>query len=70
MPGILTPAQVQTHLDLDHWLLRIHGIFVHMNDLVGWEAMDMEHPVKRIIAELAAALGPGVVGGSAVVLFE
>lgn len=43
---------------------------MHMNDLVGWEAMDMEHPVKRIIAELAAALGPGVVGGSAVVLFE
>lgn len=71
MPGILTAAQVQTHLDLDHWLLRIHGIFVYMNDLVGWEGMDMvRDPVKRIIAELAAALGPGVVRGSAVVLFE
>lgn len=29
MPGILTLQQVQA-LDLDHWLLLVHGTFVHM----------------------------------------
>ena len=30
MPGVLTLEQVKA-LDLDHWLLLVHGTFVHMN---------------------------------------
>ncbi|PLB55707.1 Arginyl-tRNA-protein transferase [Aspergillus steynii IBT 23096] len=71
MPGVLTLEQVKA-LDLDHWLLLVHGTFVHMIDLVGWEDMPMDNPqsVKGIIAELAAALGPEVCKESAVVLFD
>lgn len=71
MPGVLTAEEVEA-LDLDHWLLLVRGSFVHMIDLVGWERMPLTHPqsIKGIIAELAAALGPRVVGESAVVLFD
>ncbi|KAH8427525.1 arginyltransferase [Aspergillus melleus] len=71
MPGVLTLEQVKA-LDLDHWLLLVHGTFVHMIDLVGWEDMPMDNPqsVKGIIAELAAVLGPEVRKESAVVLFD
>ncbi|KAL4893196.1 arginine-tRNA-protein transferase [Aspergillus ambiguus] len=71
MPGVLTREEVQA-LDLDHWLLLVHGSFVHMIDLVGWERMPLDHPqsVKGIVAELAATLGPEVVPNSAVVLFD
>lgn len=30
MPGVLTVEEVEA-LDLDHWLLLVHGSFVHMN---------------------------------------
>ncbi|RJE17590.1 hypothetical protein PHISCL_10073 [Aspergillus sclerotialis] len=71
MPGVLTVEEVEA-LDLDHWLLLVHGSFVHMMDLVGWERMPIRHPqsIKGIMAELAAALGPRVVKESAVVLFD
>ncbi|OJJ80600.1 arginyltransferase [Aspergillus glaucus CBS 516.65] len=71
MPGVLSVEETKA-LDLDHWLLLVHGSFVHMIDLVGWEQMPMAHPqsIKGIIAELAAALGPRVVKESAVVLFD
>ncbi|GAB1191103.1 hypothetical protein APSETT444_000273 [Aspergillus pseudonomiae] len=71
MPGVLSLKEVKA-LDLDHWLLLVHGSFVHMNDLVGWETMPMDNPqsVKGIIAELAAVLGPEIVKQSAVVLFD
>lgn len=29
MPGVLTPDEVES-LDLDHWLLMVHGMFVQM----------------------------------------
>lgn len=71
MPGVLSLEEVEP-LDLDHWLLLVHGSFVHMIDLVGWETMPMDNPqsVKGIIAELAAVLGPKIVKESAVVLFD
>ncbi|KAJ5173386.1 hypothetical protein N7492_005979 [Penicillium capsulatum] len=71
MPGVLTLAEVKA-LDLDHWCLLVHGTFVHMIDLVGWESMPMDQPqsLKGIIAELAAVLGPEIVKDSAVVLFD
>ncbi|GLB04189.1 arginyl-tRNA--protein transferase 1 [Aspergillus tubingensis] len=71
MPGNMTLDEIKA-LDLDHWLLLVHGTFVHMIDLVGWEKMPIDNPqsVKGIIAELAAVLGPEVVKNSAVVLFD
>ncbi|KAE8348284.1 arginine-tRNA-protein transferase [Aspergillus coremiiformis] len=71
MPGVMSLEEVKA-LDLDHWLLLVHGNFVHMIDLVGWERMPLDNPqsVKGIIAELAAALGPSLLNKSAVVLFD
>lgn len=71
MPGVMTLEEVEA-LDLGHWLLLVHGTFVHMIDLVGWERMAIQNPqsVKGIVAELAAVLGPRVVKESAVVLFD
>ncbi|CAI7595092.1 unnamed protein product [Penicillium palitans] len=69
MPGVLTASQVEA-LDLDHWLLCFDNGFVHMNNLVDWETMSMTEPmsIKRIVAELAAVLGPKIVQNSAVEL--
>ncbi|KAJ0422867.1 arginine-tRNA-protein transferase [Aspergillus carlsbadensis] len=71
MPGVLTVDEVQK-LDLGSWPLLVHGSFVHMADLVGWERMPIDEPqsIKGIIAELAAVLGPDVMKDSAVVLFD
>lgn len=67
MPGVLTASQVEA-LDLDHWLLCYDGGFVHMKNLVNWETMSMTEPmsIKKIVAELAAVLGPKIVRNSAV----
>ncbi|PTU19565.1 hypothetical protein P175DRAFT_0441917 [Aspergillus ochraceoroseus IBT 24754] len=72
MPGVMTLDEIKSSLDLDNWLLLVHGSFVNMNDLVGWETMPIDDPqsVKGIVAELAATLGPTVVRDSAVVLFD
>ncbi|OQD61706.1 hypothetical protein PENPOL_c015G09437 [Penicillium polonicum] len=69
MPGVLTASQVEA-LDLDHWLLCYDNGFVHMKNLVDWETMSMTDPmsVKKIVAELAAVLGPKIVQNSAVEL--
>ncbi|PWY74416.1 arginine-tRNA-protein transferase [Aspergillus heteromorphus CBS 117.55] len=71
MPGNMTIDEIKA-IDLDHWLLLVHGSFVHMIDLVGWERMPLDNPqsVKGIVAELAAVLGPEVIRNSAVVLFD
>ncbi|KAL4920157.1 arginine-tRNA-protein transferase [Aspergillus aurantiobrunneus] len=71
MPGVLTLEEVK-RLNLGSWPLLVHGSFVHMIDLVGWERMPFDEPqsVKGIVAELAATLGPAVVRESAVVLFD
>ncbi|KAL2794684.1 arginine-tRNA-protein transferase [Aspergillus keveii] len=71
MPGVLTVDEVQK-LDLGSWPLLVHGSFVHMADLVGWERMPIDEPqsIKGIVAELAAVLGPVVMKDSAVVLFD
>jgi arginine-tRNA-protein transferase len=72
MPGVLTADQVLTQLDLDHWLLLVHGSFVHMSDLVAWEDADLRNAqsIKGIVGELAAVLGVDVVRQSACVLFD
>lgn len=31
MPGVMTAEEVLSQIDLDHWLLLVHGSFVHMN---------------------------------------
>ncbi|KAL3474963.1 arginine-tRNA-protein transferase [Aspergillus californicus] len=71
MPGVLTVNEVET-LNLESWALLVHGSFLHMDDLVGWEKMRFDDPqsVKGIVAELAATLGPVIVKNSAVVLFD
>lgn len=72
MPGVLTADQVLSQLDLDHWLLLVHGTFVHMSDLVGWEDADLRNAqsIRGIVGELAAVLGVDVVRQSACVLFD
>lgn len=72
MPGVLTADQVLSQLDLDHWLLLVHGNFVHMSDLVGWEDANLRsaQSIKGIVGELAAVLGVDVVRQSACVLFD
>lgn len=72
VPGILTKEEVAEKLDLNHWKLLVRKMSVEMEDLHGWEDSEMTDPqsLKGIVAELAAALGPEVVGsGSAVNLF-
>jgi arginyl-tRNA---protein transferase len=31
MPGVMTAEEVHSQIDLDHWLLLVHGSFVNMN---------------------------------------
>jgi arginine-tRNA-protein transferase len=31
MPGVMTAEEVLSEIDLDHWLLLVHGNFVHMS---------------------------------------
>jgi arginyl-tRNA---protein transferase len=72
VPGILTKEEVAEKLDLNHWKLLVRRMLVDMEDLNGWESSKITDPqsLKGIVAELAAALGPEVVGGgSAVNLF-
>jgi arginine-tRNA-protein transferase len=72
MPGVLTLPEVLARVDLDHWLLLVHGTFVHFEDLVRWETSDIRDPqsLKGIVGELAAVLGPELVKHTAVVLFD
>jgi hypothetical protein len=72
VPGILTKAQVEQELDLDHWKLVVRNTLIDMEDLNGWQDGEMTDPqsLKGIVAELAAVLGPEGVGEcSAVDLF-
>ncbi|EEA26558.1 hypothetical protein EYB25_003790 [Talaromyces marneffei] len=72
MPGVLTAEEVLSQMDLDHWLLLVHGTFVHMEDLVGWETAQITdaQSVKGIVGELVAVLGVEVAKKSACVLFD
>ena len=72
MPGVLTAEEVLSQMDLDHWLLLVHGTFVHMEDLVGWEDAQITdaQSVKGIVGELVAVLGVEVAKKSACVLFD
>lgn len=71
VPGILTKDEVEK-LNLSKWKIQLRNDFVEMEDFKGWETSKITDPqsIKGIVAELAAALGPEVVGGgSAVNLF-
>jgi arginine-tRNA-protein transferase len=72
MPGVMTAEEVLNKIDLDHWLLLVHGTFVHMEDLVGWEDAQITdaQSVKGIVGELVAVLGVEVAKKSACVLFD
>lgn len=72
MPGVMTADEVLDQIDLDHWLLLVHGTFVHMEDLVGWEDAYITdaQSVMGIVGELVAVLGVEVAKKSACVLFD
>jgi arginine-tRNA-protein transferase len=72
MPGVMTADEVLDQIDLDHWLLLVHGTFVHMEDLVGWEDANITdaQSVMGIVGELVAVLGVEVAKKSACVLFD
>ncbi|KAL8759182.1 MAG: hypothetical protein Q9199_000940 [Rusavskia elegans] len=64
MPGIMSLAQVQSEIPLGRWMFKIRNkVFVHLDDLQGWADWDIrdETSLKAYVAELAAALGPGLV---------
>lgn len=42
MPGVMTAEEAHSQLDLDHWLLLIHGNFVNMNV----SFFSFSHPVE------------------------
>jgi arginyl-tRNA---protein transferase len=58
MPGILPRNEIPPSL-LDHIKLRVRDQFADTSHLVRWEtsSIDDKHSIKRIIAELVAAIG-------------
>jgi arginyl-tRNA---protein transferase len=62
VPGILTKAQLLNDVNLDRIRLRIRTIEAEACDLLSWETsnIDSPHSIKGRIAELAAAVGPGL----------
>ncbi|KAL8841617.1 MAG: hypothetical protein Q9170_000831 [Blastenia crenularia] len=63
MPGLMSLDEVQEKIDLGKWLVNFGKMPVHLEDLEIWAKCDIRNPSspKRIIAELAAALGPALV---------
>ncbi|KAL8672758.1 MAG: hypothetical protein Q9168_002784 [Polycauliona sp. 1 TL-2023] len=64
MPGIMSLAEVQSGISLGRWMVKIRdNMLVHLDGLQGWEKWDIsdETSPKAYVAELAAALGPGLV---------
>lgn len=57
MPGILTLEQVRA-LDLDHWLLLVHGSFVHMIVSVPLFILSMDVLGFRLIADILFVFVP------------
>ncbi|KAH7090212.1 arginine-tRNA-protein transferase 1 [Paraphoma chrysanthemicola] len=60
VPGLMTPEEIEEHLDLGTMPIRIRGRDAEAQDLVSWETSDMNNPrsIKGIIAELVACIGP------------
>ncbi|KAL8656582.1 MAG: hypothetical protein Q9226_002625 [Calogaya cf. arnoldii] len=64
MPGIMSLADVQSKISLGRWMVKIRtNMIVHLDDLQGWAEWDIRDgtSLKAYVAELAAALGPGLV---------
>lgn len=59
MPGILSKAQLETDVDLDHIKLRIRNQDAETQNIVAWEAESIDNPecLKGIIAALVSAVG-------------
>ncbi|KAL8943370.1 MAG: hypothetical protein Q9211_001009 [Gyalolechia sp. 1 TL-2023] len=63
MPGLMSLEEVEGMIDLGKWSLKYGNMLVHLEELSGWTTWDIQDPfsLKGAIAELAAALGPGLV---------
>ncbi|KAI4170367.1 MAG: hypothetical protein LQ343_004989 [Gyalolechia ehrenbergii] len=63
MPGLMSLEEVEDMIDLGKWTLKYGNMLLHLEDLRDWATWDIHDPssLKRAIAELAAALGPGLV---------
>lgn len=61
MPGVLSPVQVKSQIDLDTMRVTLgRGGLHQMEDIVSWNQGDELDPtsIKGVVAELAACLGP------------
>ncbi|KAL8738128.1 MAG: hypothetical protein Q9181_001034 [Wetmoreana brouardii] len=64
MPGIMTLDEVESKAELGRWRVKISKhTTMHLEELELWPTWDIRDltPLKGVIAELAAALGPGLV---------
>ncbi|KAI4290493.1 MAG: hypothetical protein L6R35_000247 [Caloplaca aegaea] len=63
MPGLMSLDEIGQKLELGKWLFKCGDMLAHLEDLKTWTSWDIRDPasIKRIIAELAAALGPELV---------
>jgi hypothetical protein len=63
MPGVLTPQQLKSQVQLDTMRVSLgRGGLHHMQDIMSWEQGDELDPtsIKGAVAEMAACLGPGL----------
>ncbi|KAI4119362.1 MAG: hypothetical protein LQ345_000741 [Seirophora villosa] len=60
MPGIMSLDEIKEELELGRWIFRCGNMLAHLENLHEWTSGDIRDPasIKRVIAELAAALGP------------
>ncbi|KAL9061978.1 MAG: hypothetical protein Q9206_000164 [Seirophora lacunosa] len=60
MPGIMSLDEIREELELGRWIFKCGNMLAHLENLQEWTSGDIRDPasIKRVIAELAAALGP------------
>ena len=71
MPGVMTPSEVSSKIDLKRWKLRIDdSLTVSLGDLAIFYETDITDPdtIKGLAAEFAATLGSELVNGSQIIL--
>ncbi|KAL8904597.1 MAG: hypothetical protein Q9207_003152 [Kuettlingeria erythrocarpa] len=62
MPGLIPLAVIEEQVDLARWQFQVGDRLARMRDLRDWANWDIQdpHSLKRVVAELAAALGPAL----------
>ncbi|KAI6249881.1 Arginyl-tRNA--protein transferase 1 [Erysiphe necator] len=60
VPGTLNTKQLQTEVDLDSILIRLHNDIFQVRELLTWNetTLDDYHSIKSVIAEAVSAVGP------------